>query len=70
MKLSSVGLATYSVIIKNLISVVEYGIDDTTLPPSILDIWSSIGAHQGWPEYDGKVARTHPICPGALLHSV
>jgi hypothetical protein len=50
-----------SVIIKDLIRIIQYRIDDSDLPTRILDVGSSVGAHKRRTIYDGKVRGIHSV---------
>lgn len=59
-----------SVVVKDLVGVVQDGIDDADLPASVLDIRAGVGAHQGRSEDDCQVGGVHAVRERVLLDAV
>jgi len=53
--------APSSVVIKNLVRVLQNSVNNPHLPSSISDVRASAGAHESGAEDNGEVLRVHPV---------
>ena len=59
-----------SVVVKNLICVVQYRINDSDLPTRVLDVRTSIRTHERGTEYDGEIRGIHSVGGRSLLDAI
>lgn len=59
---------TLIIIVKDLVSVVQDGLDHADLPTGIRNRSVTAGAHQGRAKNDGQILRAHPVGGRVLDH--
>lgn len=49
------------ILIKDLVGILQYRINNSDLPSCVLDICSWCRAHERWPKDNGQILRVHAI---------